>query len=240
MYISVETLAQAVRFAGLLAQVDDRADFVAVALPELADLVGCDVLTYNEIAVAPERVYYADYPAGALDPATRQVFAAHVHEHPLVRYYQATARGGPVMISDFLNRQQFHNLGLYTEFFRNIRVEHQIAINLAVSHDWVVGIALNRSRNDFTEADRTLLGVLQVPLTASLRRARHHSEEALTGRESQIMKLVAIGCTDSAIARELNVSTRTICKHLEHVYRKLGVANRAAAVACFYGHPAKP
>lgn len=57
----------------------------------------------------------------------------------------------------------------------------------------------------------------------------------LTDREAQILRLVALGRTDVAIARELELSTRTVGKHLEHVYRKLGVSNRAAAVACTYG-----
>jgi DNA-binding CsgD family transcriptional regulator len=245
MFVSLETLRRAVRFAGLLADLDDQAEFVAVALPALAELVGCDVLTYNEITIVPGQVSYADYPAGSLDPATRPIFAAHVGEHPLVRYYQATAGGGPVKISDFLSRQRFHHLGLYAEFFRNIPVEHQIAINLPVSRDRVIGIALNRSHTDFTETDRSLLDVLQAPLLASLRHARDRADKAralmtsgpdcLTDREAEVLKLVAMGRTDGAIARELDVSTRTIAKHLEHVYRKLGVANRAAAVSRFYG-----
>lgn len=178
MDISVETLTQAVRLAGTLAMVDDRAEFVG-ALPGLAELVDCDVLTYNEACDGAE-------------------------------------------------------LG-------NIPLEHEIALNLAVSSDTVAGIALNRSRADFTETERALLGVFRAPLVASLQRARHHEQDALTERESQIMMLVATGRTDSAIARELRVSTRTICKHLEHVYRKLGVANRAAAVACFCRrHPGTP
>ena len=53
----------------------------------------------------------------------------------------------------------------------------------------------------------------------------------LTEREVAILRLVAAGRTNSAIAHELQLSPRTVAKHLEHVYRKLGVSSRAAAVS---------
>ena len=53
----------------------------------------------------------------------------------------------------------------------------------------------------------------------------------LTARETEILGLVARGLSDAEIARELFLSVRTIGKHLEHVYRKLGVATRDGAVA---------
>jgi DNA-binding CsgD family transcriptional regulator len=56
-------------------------------------------------------------------------------------------------------------------------------------------------------------------------------ESALTQRERQILELVAAGRTDAAIGHLLGCSPRTVGKHLEHAYRKLGVSSRAAAVA---------
>ena len=102
MYVSLETLRRAVSLVDSLAQLDDPDCFAGIVLPGLSALVGCDVLTYNEIGSALGETRYADYPAGARDPATQPVFAAHVHEHPLVNHYRATGSGEPVMISDFL------------------------------------------------------------------------------------------------------------------------------------------
>lgn len=141
MYVSLETLRRAVGLVDSLAELDDAAGFAAVVLPGLATLVGCDVLTYNEIGPVHGQTGYADYPAGALDPATQPLFAAHVHEHPLVNHYRATGSGEPVMISDFLTRQRFHRLGLYADFFRAIPVEHQIAVSLPSPEQQVIGVA---------------------------------------------------------------------------------------------------
>ena len=116
----------------------------------------------------------------------------------------------------------------------------------------VIGIAVNRGRGDFTETERTVLGLLRGPLMAGLLRARNRqlahsalntrpaSLAALTDREIQVLELVALGRTNAAIAHALDVSPRTIAKHLEHIYRKLGVASRAAAAARSAPGPGSP
>lgn len=55
--------------------------------------------------------------------------------------------------------------------------------------------------------------------------------ERLTARERQILELAARGRENEAIALELGIAPATVAKHLEHVYRKLGVQNRTAAAA---------
>ena len=241
MYVSLETLRRAVGLVDSLAELDDPAGFAEIVLPGLAALVGCDVITYNEIGPALGQTRYADYPAGALDPATQPVFAAHVHEHPLVNHYRATGSGEPVMISDFLTQQRFHRLGLYAEFFRGIPVEHQVAISLPGPDQEVIGVAMSRARHDFCDQDRALLSVLRAPLMAALLRARRRRQAYtakgcsgladLTEREIQILRLVADGRTTASIAHALEVSPRTVAKHLEHIYRKVRVSSRAAAVS---------
>jgi len=51
----------------------------------------------------------------------------------------------------------------------------------------------------------------------------------LTVREAEILKLVAAGLGNVAIADRLSLSRRTVEQHLRSVYDKLGVANRTAA-----------
>jgi DNA-binding NarL/FixJ family response regulator len=55
--------------------------------------------------------------------------------------------------------------------------------------------------------------------------------EKLTTRERQILEHVALGRENDEIALELGLASATVAKHLEHVYRKLGVPNRTAAAA---------
>ena len=72
---------------------------------------------------------------------------------------------------------------------------------------------------------------MSCPLVPSLSDASAEPElPALTDRERSILSAVASGLTTAAISRELWVSEHTIKFHLTNIYRKLGVANRAAAV----------
>jgi DNA-binding CsgD family transcriptional regulator len=55
--------------------------------------------------------------------------------------------------------------------------------------------------------------------------------ERLTTRERQILEYVANGKENDEIALILGIARATVAKHLEHIYRKLGVPNRTAAAA---------
>ena len=54
---------------------------------------------------------------------------------------------------------------------------------------------------------------------------------ALTVRESEVLALMADGSTNREIARSLGLSPKTINRHVENIFDKLGVSSRAAAVA---------
>ena len=246
------TLKRAVTLVDGLAELADPADFAVVVLPALCELIGCEVASHNEIGTGGSAVQYSTHPAGALDGLDREAFAAHVHEHPLVNHYRATGDGAALRMSDLIDLRAFHRLGLYAEFFRHVPAEHQLAVTVAVPGTAVVGIALNRARGDFTDSERDLLGAVRGPLVAGLgrARARRSAREALTSaefsatpaqlrqtgqptltdRELAVLALVAQGRTNVAIAHSLGISPRTVAKHLEQMYRKLGVANRAGAV----------
>ncbi|MFI8293975.1 response regulator [Streptomyces sp. NPDC085614] len=56
----------------------------------------------------------------------------------------------------------------------------------------------------------------------------------LSGREREVLELVAKGTSNREIAAELFISEATVKTHLTHIYGKLGVKDRAAAVASAY------
>jgi DNA-binding NarL/FixJ family response regulator len=67
-------------------------------------------------------------------------------------------------------------------------------------------------------------------------RAPSGRPQGLTPREQQVLRLVATGKTNKAIAIELFVSEKTVDRHVSNIFRKLNVPSRAAATAYAYEH----
>jgi len=242
MYVALTGLRHAVQLVDGLTELDNPEDFAGLALPGLARLIGCDSLSFTVLGAEAGHVGVTHYPDGISSPGSVAVFAAYAHEHPLANHYRETGDARPVIISDFLSRRDFHRLNLYGEYFRWIPVEYQIAFGLSADASQIIGIALNRAESDFTEDERDLLSVIRVPLTTALERARQRQRAReglatadsgladLTDREIRVLRLAALGRTNSAIAHALDISPRTVAKHLEHIYRKLDVTSRTSAV----------
>jgi two-component system nitrate/nitrite response regulator NarL len=72
---------------------------------------------------------------------------------------------------------------------------------------------------------------LQNGIAGEIRLRAVDERPFLSDREREILKLVAEGLGAPQIGRELCLATPTVKTHLHHVYEKLGVAERAAAVA---------
>ncbi|MER5768238.1 response regulator transcription factor [Streptomyces sp. NPDC001985] len=71
-------------------------------------------------------------------------------------------------------------------------------------------------------------------LVTAVRTPAGPARAALSAREREVLVLVARGTPNREIARELFISEATVKTHLTHVYGKLGVKDRAAAVAVAY------
>jgi two-component system, NarL family, nitrate/nitrite response regulator NarL len=68
-------------------------------------------------------------------------------------------------------------------------------------------------------------------IAAAIRRREGEDALLLTPRERQILALVAAGLSTPAIGSRLYLASATVKTHLRHLYDKLGVSDRAAAVA---------
>jgi DNA-binding NarL/FixJ family response regulator len=66
--------------------------------------------------------------------------------------------------------------------------------------------------------------------TRLLEQMREPAQETLSGREVQVLALVADGASNKEIGKQLHVSEATVKSHLLHIFAKLGVADRTAAV----------
>lgn len=98
--------------------------------------------------------------------------------------------------------------------------------------------AVRRAAPAFVDEVLTALTVAPTPAALSTRRAGasfwqdEHGRplEALTERELEVLRLMARGCSDAAIARELVVSLATAKWHAAHIRSKLGASSRTQAL----------
>ena len=58
----------------------------------------------------------------------------------------------------------------------------------------------------------------------------------LTAREAEVLRLVAAGKSNRAIAGELVISEHTVARHLQNIFAKLDVPSRSAATAFAFEH----
>jgi len=74
-------------------------------------------------------------------------------------------------------------------------------------------------------------GKKRVPSEVATHLAEHLSDEALTAREIDVLRLVAGGNRNRDIAERLYISEETVKVHVKHIMEKLGASDRTQAVA---------
>lgn len=88
---------------------------------------------------------------------------------------------------------------------------------------------------EFNAAEKLLRELGAEPDLARIRtiRSRERASDStlLTAREREVLELMADGGSNRAIAEELGLSPKTVNRHVENIFNKLGVSSRAAAVA---------
>jgi DNA-binding CsgD family transcriptional regulator len=199
----------------------------AVALDELT------VLSFSEVQCE----WCVDVEEGAwspeIDEAARDCADRDEPIQPVPRFLDT-----PVRFSDVMTTRQFHATQLWATVHRVLGIEDGLCLWLTVPGEPLlhrIGFATSRRKN-FRERDVLVLELLaphlrQLYKRAAVRRAPFAAAQGLTGREREVLFLVAQGKRNGDIARLLWLSPATVRTHLEHVFDKLGVKTRAAAVA---------
>jgi DNA-binding NarL/FixJ family response regulator len=76
---------------------------------------------------------------------------------------------------------------------------------------------VERRRSDRRKTDRQRAGEVDS----------HKAARLCTARERQVLALLLLGMTNRQIAEDMRITEDTVKKHLQHIYRKVGVHRRA-------------
>jgi len=114
------------------------------------------------------------------------------------------------------------------------RVRVQIGLGCrALGDEEGAALELDAARVVFTQLDAA---PDLTRLSALTREKTDAASFGLTARELQVLRLVATGKTNRAIAADLVLAEKTVDRHVTNIFTKLGVSSRAAATAFAYEH----
>lgn len=156
-------------------------------------------------------------------------------EHPLTRAHRRPGGSAPLRLSDVAATREIRPT------YDDHGMSHLLTIPLAVTPRHLCAIALMRSGSDFPARCLQLARQLQPVLggiyalrdrVGPLQPGPRDGDTGIpvTTRELAVLDLMADGLIAAAIARQLGISPRTVSKHIENIYRKLGAHDRTSAV----------
>ena len=181
------------------------------------------------------------WPDGHLPRTPRWGELPDATTHPLIRWYFVTGSCRPQILGRVPREVASARMAAeWSAFARPYGIAHQLALPLRLG-DGIQAYVVSRPADDYRDADAELADLVRPALAAlvcqqdlmegvpnwQIERVR---DTRLTEREYAVLRLLGAGLTAQSIARRLQTSPRTVHKHLEHLYRKLGVRDRMMAV----------
>jgi len=168
-----------------------------------------------------------------------QEFFAHgaMTQHPLLAWYATTGDPTPTTTARVPDELVTPTGSvILNDILKPPGLDHQLSIPYQLDGYVHRTFLLSTTGSDFPPEHVSLAGQLRPLLclldrqTTALERLPSGEGPSLTGREAAVLQLLTDGLTAQSIAFRLGISPRTVHKHLEHLYTKLGVRDRLQAV----------
>jgi DNA-binding CsgD family transcriptional regulator len=208
-------------------------------LHDLKKLVPCDNVEASWQDTPRWEFVDQDLPGVELSPAEGAAYGTAYKAHywrSLCSYPDRTGDTAAVFrVSDLLPDREYRQTGLYTDLVQPFGLQHELFVCLdGGAPQRTVRLLFDRAPgSDFSDRDLAVVTLLRPHLQAAYDRAKRRRRAILplTGRQREILQLVAAGHSNRQIARRLFVSEATVRKHLENIFSRLEVNSRTAAVA---------
>lgn len=220
--------------ARALEDIRDSAGFYAAILGLLDGLVHSDITSFNivDLTAQTSQVPVIDPPEAYFESA-EDLLGTYGHQNPLI----TAVRPDAIKFSDYMTRRELHRLDIYDLLYARISIEYQMAFRVPAPDGKVFGFALSRLRPDYSERDRAVINAFRPFVENAYARIVMPPQPlpaavlGLTPRQGEVLRQLAVGRSNQQIAHAMQISERTVHKHLENIYRRLDVPSRSAAVA---------
>jgi DNA-binding CsgD family transcriptional regulator len=176
-------------------------------------------------------------PVDGVPATVNEAVHAFAHQNPVY----VKSRGFIGSISDFLSRADWHRTALYAEAYSQVGQEDGMVLDVSLQQDCRLSLIVSRSRRGFSMEDRAKIALLEPHVREVFQRVQAQDQlrrqletpvtmpAVLSAREREVLLWISEGKTNAEIGLLLGIRTSTVKKHLENLYRKLGVENRHAA-----------
>jgi len=229
---------------------DDHDDVPAGVLPEISAMIGSEFAGYA-IANRFTGIVGTALTVRGSDGRNLQVpcYTTLFRTHPAFQAGPSGSISGPLAMSELIGRRYMQSLPFYQEFLTPHCAEDLLINPFGLEPERSGFLFVDRGRRRPSARDAAVLQLTAESLRQALRRQRRRQAAeavrrqvaaahetaprltSLTRREREVVEQLVTGATNREIARSLGITERTVHKHLEVAYRKLGVTNRASVIA---------
>jgi DNA-binding CsgD family transcriptional regulator len=257
--MSLSGVQMALDVAAVAAECRTVGEVQSQLLPALAAATGAEIAVYHQIALGRElEEYGVPWPDHDSFATVLEPYPAVMHESPLIRHFVRHPGPGVIGVSELVSRREWRENAVYRESLRHLGFGDQLALVFSLNDGNGHAITLGRPGRAFSRREGDLLRLVEPHVRAAVRRsleapdayrvvhtrrqrvrwavrsgpaiAAAGTAPALTGRELEVLALVAGGLSNQQIGRRLGLAPRTVDKHLENAFGKLGAHSRVEAV----------
>lgn len=188
---------------------------------------------------------------GSIDEEIIDRIAVNMDGCRIHRWHEDGHRDEVVALSKITEPAEYRKSDYYAAVFgESAAIEDILSIPVG-SDQTLARVLICRDGKEFTDAELDWARILQPVIAGCLRQTQvieqlrsdplsqdAMRERGLTAREAQIFSLLAAGATSQAVGQELGISVRTVEKHVQNIYSRLGARNRAEAISILLGNGA--
>lgn len=176
----------------------------------------------------------------------------YMRSDPLNPGLHENSNASVLNLDSMLSAHEIQRLPFYRDFLKPMNFRYVTDMFLRANGRIIAVITMLRAENQgrFATKERRILQKLQPFLEYSFKnvylpwpivgRENFRSRYKLTERELDILELVSSGASNKTIAKQLALGVPTIKTHLQHIYRKTGVATRAELLAKVFTQQKSP
>lgn len=232
--------------AGELADQFDQGEAVARTAVLLGRAIRCDIVARVDLDMSRgAAIVDTDIDELNFDQTLADRVMITSDSHPAVLSYLTDPHGlSPRRVSDVCAERTWLESRCYRDGFADLPASRQLSIMVSLTDQpRGAGWLFFRSGVDFTSKDLATARELQPALVLSYRLTNRgeplssrqglavtDARIRLTRREQEVLAALATGASARLIARALCVSERTVQKHAQNAYRKLGSHERVGAI----------